>query len=110
MKSMLRKVNDHGKQYECLAFICPGCIEGVGGTGLHLLPVNTTEKSPSWNWNGNLEKPTLNPSILTGKGTRNVCHSFLHDGQFQFLEDCTHPLAGQTVPMPDLPAWVVTEG
>lgn len=31
-----------------------------------------------------------------------VCHSFIRDGQIQFLSDCTHALAGQTVP---LPAW-----
>jgi hypothetical protein len=30
-----------------------------------------------------------------------VCHSFVTDGQIQFLSDCTHVLAGQTVPLPD---------
>lgn len=30
------------------------------------------------------------------------CHSFVVDGRIQFLSDCTHALAGQTV---DLPAW-----
>lgn len=28
-----------------------------------------------------------------------VCHSFVVDGQMQFLGDCTHALAGQTVPI-----------
>jgi hypothetical protein len=30
------------------------------------------------------------------------CHSFLVDGQIQFLGDCTHALAGQTVPLPEI--------
>jgi hypothetical protein len=32
----------------------------------------------------------------------SVCHSFVTDGRIQFLGDCTHALAGQTV---DLPEW-----
>jgi hypothetical protein len=28
-----------------------------------------------------------------------VCHSFVREGQIQFLGDCTHAFAGQTVPM-----------
>ncbi|MHC8396108.1 hypothetical protein ACYZT8_21075 [Pseudomonas sp. LB3P93] len=31
-----------------------------------------------------------------------VCHSFVIDGCIQFLGDCTHELASQTV---DLPEW-----
>lgn len=33
------------------------------------------------------------------------CHLFLRDGQLQFLGDCSHELAGKTVPLPDLPEW-----
>jgi hypothetical protein len=36
-----------------------------------------------------------------------VCHSFVTDGRIQFLGDCTHALAGQTV---DLPEWPNPEG
>ncbi len=32
-----------------------------------------------------------------------VCHSFVVDGQMQMLGDCTHALAGQTVPIPPWP-------
>ena len=32
-----------------------------------------------------------------------ICHSFVKDGQIQFLSDCSHELAGQTVPLPDWP-------
>ncbi|MGC4033677.1 MAG: hypothetical protein QM754_18485 [Tepidisphaeraceae bacterium] len=27
------------------------------------------------------------------------CHSFVRDGQIEFLGDCTHELAGKTVPL-----------
>lgn len=30
-----------------------------------------------------------------------VCHSFVTDGRIQYLGDCTHALAGQTIDLPD---------
>jgi Family of unknown function (DUF6527) len=106
-----------------LSFMCPGCntehrIQYGEGAG------------PRWTYNGDAEHPTLHPSILvrTGHyahGRANAdecwctyykehpedtdrqfkcytCHSFVTQGRIQFLSDCTHELAGQTV---DLPAW-----
>lgn len=49
-----------------------------------------------WTWNGDTESPTLKPSIRSRDGT-HVCHSFVNDGKVQFLADCTHELAGQTL-------------
>lgn len=110
MKSQIRHVDDHGVQYDCLAFICPGCeTQSPNSTGLHMLPVNTTLKEPAWAWDGNLELPTISPSILTGRDSKFVCHSFLKEGVFQFLTDSTHSLSGQSVLMPDLPEWFVKE-
>jgi len=109
MKSMIRTVNDHGLEYTCLMFICPGCIEMLGDSGLHILPVNSKGKNPNWEWDGNLIRPTVSPSILTGRDSPNVCHSFLRVGIFEFLSDCSHSLAGQKVEMPDLPHWVVDD-
>lgn len=92
------------KSYLCgnsLSFHCPGCRRGHG------VPV---DGSRGWVWNQNLEKPTLSPSILvTYNGSDAgvdgappaVCHSFVTDGRIQFLSDCTHELAGQTVDLPD---------
>jgi len=76
-------------------FWCPGCDENHAPTA-------------SWTFNGDYEKPTFSPSILVrapdpdnpGKYVR-VCHSFVKDGQIQFLSDCTHKLAGQTVDLPE---------
>lgn len=107
-KTMLIDVEDHGVGYQCLAFMCPGCVE-TGGGGLHMLPVNTSVHTPSWDFDGNIEAPTVAPSILTrgGRVEGAVCHSFLRNGVFEFLGDCTHSMAGQHVPMPDLPDWFI---
>lgn len=112
MKSILRRVDDHGIHYRALMFVCPGCIEMYpGSTGLHMLAVNSSEKKPSWTFNGDLEFPTLSPSILTkhGENSDGICHSFLKKGVIEYLGDCTHSLANQHVPLPDLPDWVVKE-
>jgi len=111
MKSMIRNINDHGVRYQALAFICPGCeLDGLG-TSLHMLPVNTELTKPAWTWDGNLELPTISPSILTKYKKLDevefICHSFLNAGLFDFLGDCTHSLVGQKVPIPDLPTWIV---
>ena len=57
-----------------------------------------------WTWNGDTEKPTLRPSILTKtehgeERTPIVCHSHVNDGIIHFLDDCTHSYAGQFVPL-----------
>ena len=80
-------------------FHCPGCDEG------HCVI------SGRWTWNESLEKPTFNPSILTGFGkdsngapnySQERCHSYIKDGQIQFLSDCHHNLKGQTVDLPSV--------
>ncbi len=102
-----------------LSFRCPGCGD------MHVVQIRSTETSrPSWEWNGSYEVPTFSPSLLVRCGhyvdgntaecwcnfterTRRksymkcyVCHSFIRDGNIEFLSDCTHELAGQTVPLP----------
>lgn len=108
MKAQLRTCHDGDVSYPHLAFVCPGCALN-GSSGLHLLAVNTDKVSPAWTFDGNVEAPTVSPSILTRGGPGFVCHSFLRGGVFEFLGDCTHELAGQHVPMPDLPDWFVKD-
>ena len=91
-----------------LWFWCPGCDEP------HAPVVQTPEwmrpgSEPVWTWNGDLDKPTISPSVLAranrltdGETKKTVCHSFLRDGKLEFLGDCTHDLAGQTVELPPL--------
>ncbi|ANZ48669.1 putative ammonia monooxygenase [Erwinia phage vB_EamM_ChrisDB] len=105
-----------------LSFLCPGCEVR------HTVNVKTPN-GPQWQWNGNSDKPTLSPSVLVRSGhytdghtgdcwctylaehpeedpadvfTCGVCHSFVRDGRIEFLSDCTHALAGQTVDLPEL--------
>ena len=95
-----------------LLFHCPGCETNHG------IPV---DGSRGWTWNRDVEKPTVTPSIavhLTLYGpdklafskydgpfpcekAKGLCHSYVTDGRIQFLGDCTHALAGQTIDLPE---------
>lgn len=102
-----------------LTFKCPGCNLH------HTLPVDG--RPSAWRFNGSTDRPTLEPSILArggccyeadwhsqerrracdkgcpdedGISMCHTCHSFVRDGQIEFLSDCTHALAGKTVPLP----------
>lgn len=84
---------------------------------MHVLP-------DTWSFNGNLESPSFTPSfshsgvqriyqngVWTGEWIRDlngnlvnyVCHYVVTDGMLNFCGDCTHPLSGKIVPIPDLP-------
>jgi hypothetical protein len=78
------------------AFWCPGC---------EYVHVIRAAGPKAWNWNGSLDRPTFTPSYLVARGTDHACHSFITDGNIQFLNDCHHKLAGQTVEIPDWPVW-----
>lgn len=77
---------------------CPGCED------VHAIDV---VGSRAWQWDGDAEAPTYSPSLLTSYGSvagqPRLCHSFIVAGQWQFLGDSTHALAGQTVPMVPYP-------
>jgi hypothetical protein len=98
---------------------CPACDDA------HRISINTDN---SWNWNGNEVLPTIEPSILvTGvqwpesspfhksnhsavlPGDPIRCHSFVRNGQWQYLTDSTHSMAEQIVEMIDLPEWFSEE-
>lgn len=112
--------NPNGQDYAALVFWCPGCEviwEGEKQGGAHMLPITYPGNGRTqWTFSGSVESPTLSPSILSQMGTRRVhgedlpalvCHSFMVDGQMQFLGDCTHALVNQTIPLPPLPDWLV---
>lgn len=53
----------------------------------------------NWSWNGDVDMPTLKPSILIEadwgeERTYYRCHSFVNNGIVQFLSDCTHDKRG----------------
>lgn len=55
-----------------------------------------------WGFNEDYEKPTFHPSLLVHESRYSPrCHSFVRDGKIEFLSDCGHELAGQTVELPE---------
>lgn len=98
------KVQESG----AVMFRCPGC--GYA----HAINIKEGIGRPVWGFNGNVDFPTFTPSVLVRTGRAvdptfipeegdppEVCHTFVTDGRIQFLGDCTHELAGQTVDLPD---------
>lgn len=97
--------HEHGTGGVC--FWCPGCDQAHCVNG---------------KWSIDRDTVTITPSVLVGgvqwadgdewhmpkheripAGEPTTCHSFVTDGRIQFLPDCTHTLAGQTVDLPDWP-------
>jgi len=87
----MAKIKAHTTYY----FFCPGCghDHAVG---------------EQWGFNGDFNKPTFSAhsiGINQDKGEnvpKGYCHSWVKDGQIQYLLDCTHDLAGQTIEMEDI--------
>lgn len=91
------------KDRKQLTFWCIGC------DGAHTVNIGS-ELSPNWHFNGDIEKPTLSPSVLvryngadadTLEGLPSVCHSFVRDGKIQYLGDSTHKLANTEIELPE---------
>jgi hypothetical protein len=115
MSTVLHKTDQFGNPNggQELIFFCPGCKCAHGVIVTH---------EPKWGWNESMEKPSFTPSILTtwtdfteeglamldrgedppnGKyPSREIrCHSYVTDGNIHFLDDCSHDLKGQIVPL-----------
>ena len=98
-----------GATYTEFGHWCPGCDE------MHVFAVEgKNHAGASWTFDGNLEKPTFDPSMnitVNGPGKpgydpaepTEVCHYFLQAGELKYLNDCTHKLKNKTVSLPDLP-------
>ncbi len=92
---ILREVQNSPGQY---MMFCPGCESG------HSVwtEAPNAHNGAKWGFDGNMEKPTFTPSLLVRWGDEkgdHVCHSFIKNGVWEFLGDCTHKLAGQKVEM-----------
>ncbi len=92
---MAAKVADDGNHW---IFKCPAC-------GLHYI-----RKGKGWHFDGNVESPTISPSLVEITNSTNHphhqpdvpmtrCHLFVSAGKIEFLNDCTHPYGGQTIEM-----------
>lgn len=104
--------NVDGRQGMRHSYWCPGC------DSLHAIAIrpHTQDNGAGWQFDGTLECPTYAPSqksewhgLRDGKETKECCHTFIKKGVIEFLDDCTHALKGQKVPMVPLPDWVVQE-
>lgn len=127
MKTRLIGQTEEEKAKGVYMIECPGCKM------YHSIAVGQPfQNGAQWSFNGNLESPTFEPSLLVKMGKyanpewweerkwRNegkspeeqedldegyvhiICHSFIRNGQIQFLSDCTHELANQTVELPTI--------
>lgn len=67
-------------------FWCPGCKEN------HYINDN-------WTFDGNVEKPTISPSVRVSQDGNTLCHLFISAGKIRYLPDCIHELKNQTVDM-----------
>jgi len=81
----------HHTQY---LYMCPGCgyehafaLRSEGG---------------HHDFNMDLDRPTVSPSLVQNFTPGRMCHSFIRNGMIQFLSDCWHELRGQTVELPEL--------
>ena len=72
-------------------------------TTLPVITQGSREKNNAWTWNGDLEKPTLRPSIKTrytnDDGNEEIFHCWLTDGVCQCLSDCTDGNSGKYIPL-----------
>jgi hypothetical protein len=79
---------------------CPGCEE------LHDYAVDQPFRNGArWSFSGPPDRPSFSPSmnISIGEPVEERCHYYLTVGVLQFCPDSTHALAGQSVPLPDIP-------
>ena len=106
------KLCEDGRPFpERWCFYCPGCkahylnIKGEDAFddreatifSLHVL--NTRDIHT---FNGDADNPTFGPSLLVKRHDK-ICHSYVRDGKIEYLADSTHPLAGQTIDLPEIP-------
>lgn len=94
---MIVATNARVTGYQKLMWRCAGCGD------VHAVHAKDRGEpiagEPSWAWDGSMTAPTFSPSIRKDGGEGGLCHSFVRAGVVQFLPDCQHALAGQSVAM-----------
>lgn len=95
LEMKFRPVNKNDGTPYGYRFNCPGCKTH------HVIP---TVGPKAWEFNGDVNRPTLSPSVLVyGRAEQSPrCHSFVKDGRIEFLSDSEHSLSGQTVDLEDV--------
>lgn len=98
--AVLRRAVNEAKTVVQLLFECPAC--GC----YHAAWIKNEPGRPKWKWNGSMTAPTFSPSLkVTSRNEKGptTCHFYVRKGKIQFLNDCTHELAGKTVDMVEDP-------
>ena len=70
-------------------FYCPGC------------KCHHWFTTPRWQFNGDLENPTVSPSIRISIRDKSICHFHIENGKIEYLDDCIHELRNKVVEMED---------
>lgn len=82
---------DHGNGAFCFDFDYKNIGINLPGAGFHYIPIYRKGDAPvdkhgrdCWCWDGNIERPTLTPSIrITIGKKKEAWHGFLKNGIFQ---------------------------
>lgn len=77
--------------------------EGMDVMSIPVITSGSRSESKCWSWNGDLEKPTVKPSVLhaysksyeVGEYKEIKIHFWLNDGVCKCLGDCTDGNAGK---------------
>jgi len=96
----MAKIYSVENQPGMFGFYCPGCKMDHGFTIAH----PDMDHKIKWVWNGSFDAPTVRDSIRVvypwgDPPVQMLCHLYLDDGFIRFLDDCTHGLKGQIIPM-----------
>jgi hypothetical protein len=97
----------------CLGFMvllwCPGC-QMMHAPRFKCAEHGGPTEGPTWEGDPRSDPFTMSPSLLVhATSVSPTCHSFIKNGNWEFLGDCTHALAGKTVPLEPLPNWLVVD-
>lgn len=104
MKIVRREFKSDGHHIAAYFVYCPACERAH-----RLIVENEADPSHVWQFDGDMEYPTFTPSLLVESGPmrpgepNHICHSYMRNGVWRFLGDCTHSLANHKTPMVDFP-------
>ena len=100
-KSMKAKLENHNG----IDYLTFKPNEEIGLMQLPVITKGSREGTNAWTWNGDLEKPTLRPSVRTtyhnGKEMTEI-HYWLNDGVCDCLSDCKDGNSNKKITLMDL--------
>ena len=91
----------HGDHVIGYGYFCPACKYRHWTRILD----SDNEGYTIWDFNGDIDNPTFSPSVkhTTEYGEPHrpdkICHYYIINSEIRYETDCTHELAGQTIPM-----------